>query len=238
MARTRQGTSGFAALAETGDAAHPGRALGSQIEDCRWQGGWETGDGWWGRPWGEDGAGRVCCFPINNLHTRCCPHSGHCRWCHPGEGAATNHGLCSGTSCPSMVWALFGFQTSGRCSHGACVGQGGARGAPRAAAALCQECRAGPWPALPRYCLSRRGHGGCGLVSVGTGRAGSSGRQPRPLARGRPCGSSPGAALGLSGRCLRRLAGQKVLLSPRCPPARGCRCPRRATGGHGTEERG
>lgn len=39
-------------------------------------------------------------------------------------------------------------------------------GAPSADGARCWVCRAGPWSALPRYCLSLRGHSRCELVSV------------------------------------------------------------------------
>lgn len=65
---------------------------------------------------------------------------------------------------PQHSSALFGFKPPARCCHGTCVGR---CGAPSAATARCWVCRAGAWSALPRYCLSLRGHSRCGLVSVG-----------------------------------------------------------------------
>lgn len=46
-------------------------------------------------------------------------------------------------------------------------GSVGRCGAPSTSGARCWVCRTGPRSALPRYCLSLRGHSRCGLVSIG-----------------------------------------------------------------------
>lgn len=97
--------SGFVALAETRDPADPRKASGSQVEDPCQRGGWETGYGWWGQVWGKAGVGRLCCSLINNLPTHCCPHGGHCWWCHPGA----RHSPKSG----SLPWDELSRRSSG-----------------------------------------------------------------------------------------------------------------------------
>lgn len=99
-------------------------------------------------------------------------------------------------------------------------------GAPRAAGARCRARWAGPWSALPRYCLSRRGHFGCGLVSVGNrpsrllrlpALAFGSGQALRQVYPPPAAGDRTGAWRH-AGWCLCQLARWELLLSPHWPP--------------------
>lgn len=104
--------------------------------------------------------GCVCHLPIKDPLTRCCPHGGRCWGRHPGPGTAPNWGPGRGLSCPSPAWLCMASKPWGVVPRSVC---GAVWGSRRCRCPVLGVSRS----ALPRYCLSLRGHSSCALVSVG-----------------------------------------------------------------------
>lgn len=172
--------------------------------------------------------GRVRRFLINNVPTHCCPHGGHCQWCHLGLGTAPNRGPCSRTSCPSTAWASFGVKKPGRCRPW-CV-RGSERGVQGSRCCRCVVAGAPGWAAvssaqiLPLPAGPFRARAGfCWKPAEPASPAASLGlwlgAGPAPGPRGGGDTGDRTRAWRHRGRCLCQLARQELLPSPRCPHA-------------------
>lgn len=195
--------------------------------------------------------GRVRRFLINNVPTHCCPHGGHCQWCHLGLGTAPNRGPCSRTSCPSTAWASFGVKKPGRCRPW-CV-RGSERGVQGSRCCRCVVAGAPGWAAvssaqiLPLPAGPFRARAGfCWKPAEPASPAASlglwlgAGPAPGPRGGGGHRGQDRGlvAPWALPVPAGETGAAAVPTLSPRRPHAPDCCCPRRAMDGSGDAGRG